>query len=77
MNTLYSNILLTLKPLHYSGDSKNVNFNKYCTAHIESHNCHASFLEYNVPPSEETMKIPFFEEGITDLSFDSVKITFL
>jgi hypothetical protein len=64
MKTQYSDILSTLKSLHYSGDRKNFIFYKYCTTYIEQHNCHASLLEYNVPPLEETMKIHFFEEGI-------------
>jgi hypothetical protein len=37
VNTMCSNILLTLKSLHYSGNCKNFNFNKYCAAHLEQH----------------------------------------
>jgi hypothetical protein len=77
INTLYSNILLTLKSLHYSGNHKNFNFDKYYTTDVEQHNCHAFLLEYNVLPLEETAKTHFFEEGITDLSFGSVKSTIL
>jgi hypothetical protein len=39
--SMYSNILTTLKALHYLGDCKNFTFNKYGTAHVEQHNHHA------------------------------------
>ncbi len=42
---------------------------KYCTAHVDQHNCHAALAEWNVKPLEETMKIHYFEGRITDLSF--------
>jgi hypothetical protein len=57
VNTMCSDILLTLKNLHYSGDRKNFNFDKYCTAHVEQHNRHAALAKYGVTPLEETMKI--------------------
>jgi hypothetical protein len=50
---------------------------KYCTAHVDQHNCHAALAEWNVKPLEETMKIHYFEGGITDPSFASVKSTIL
>jgi hypothetical protein len=64
-----SDILLTLKNLHYSGDRKNFNFDKYCTAHVEQHNRHAALAKYGVTPLEETMKIHYFEDRISDSSF--------
>ncbi len=70
---MVSDILATLKCLHYSGDRKNFNFDKYCTAHMEQHNCHATLAKYGVTPLEETMKIHYFEDGISDSSFASVK----
>jgi hypothetical protein len=69
--------LSTLKSLHYSGDWRNFTFDKYCTAHVDQHNPHAALAEWNVKPLEETMKIHYFEEGITDPSFASVKSTIL
>ncbi len=77
VNTIVSEILLTLKSLHYSGDCKNFNFDKYCNAHVEQHNCHAALSKYNVAPLEETMMIHYFEDGISDLSFASVKSTIM
>ena len=38
VSTMHSDIILTLKALFYSGDRKNYNFDKYCTAHVEQHN---------------------------------------
>jgi hypothetical protein len=67
---ILSDILLTLKNLHYS-------FDKYCTAHVDQHNCHAALAEWNVKPLEETMKIHYFEGEITDPSFASVKRTIM
>jgi hypothetical protein len=77
VNTMVADILLTLKALHYGGDWRNFTFDKFCTAHVDQHNCHAALAEWNVPPLEETMKIHYFEDGITDPSFAAVKSTML
>jgi hypothetical protein len=77
VSTMVSKILLTLKSLHYSGDCKNFTFDKYCTAHVDQHNCHAALSKWNVPPLEVSMKIHYFEGRITDLSFASVKNTIM
>ncbi len=50
VNTMVTDILLTLKSLHYSGDKKNFTFDKYCTAHVDQHNCHATLAKWNVKP---------------------------
>jgi len=73
INTLYTDILQTLKGLFYSGDRRNFTFDKYCTAHVEQHNRHASLSEYNVPALEESMKIHYFEEGIKDPSLEAAR----
>jgi hypothetical protein len=70
---MVSDILMTLNSLHYSGDHKNFNFDKYCTAHMEQHNCHAALVEYGVTLLEKTMKIHYFQDGISDSSFASIK----
>jgi hypothetical protein len=77
VNTMVPDILLTLKSLHYSGDQRNFTFDKYCTAHVDQHNCHAALAEWNVKPLKKTMKIHYFEGGITDPSFASVNSTIL
>jgi hypothetical protein len=74
---MVADILLTLKSLHYSGDQRNFTFDKYCTSHLDQHNCHAALAKWNVKPLKETMKIHYFEDGITDPSFASVKSTIL
>ncbi len=74
---MVANILLTLKVLHYGGDWRNFTFDKYCTAHVDQHNHHAALAEWNVAPLEETMKIHYFEDGIIDPSFATVKSTIL
>jgi hypothetical protein len=74
---MVANILSTLKALHYGGDRRNFTFDKFCTAHVDQHNCHAALAKWNVPPLEETMKIHYFEDGITDPSFAAVKSTIL
>jgi hypothetical protein len=73
VNTMVADILLTLKALRYGGDWRNFTFDKFCTAHVDQHNCHTALAEWNVPPLEETMKIHYFEDGITDPSFAAVK----
>jgi hypothetical protein len=77
VNTMVADILLTLKSLHYSGNWRNFTFDKYCTAHVDQHNCHAVLAEWNVKPLEETMKIHYFEGGITDPSFASIRSTIM
>ncbi len=77
--TIVSEILSTLRSLHYSGDCKNFNFDKYCTAHVDQHNRHAALSKYGIAPLEETMKmkIHYFEDRITNLSLAYVKSTIM
>ncbi len=77
VNTMVADILSTLKTLHYGGDWRNFTFDKFCTAHVDRHNRYAALAKWNVPPFEETMKIHYFEDGITDPSFAAVKSTIL
>ena len=77
VSTMHSGIILTLKTLFYSGDRKNYNFDKYCTAHVEQHNRLTALLEFRVQDLDEAMKIHYFEEGIKDDSFNSVKTTIM
>jgi hypothetical protein len=74
---MHSNIILTLKTLFYSGDRKDYTFDKYCTAHVEQHNPLTALLEFGVKGIDEAMKIHYFQEGIKDDSFNSVKTTIL
>jgi hypothetical protein len=60
VNTMVANVLLTLKALHYSGDWRNFRFDKYCTAHVGQHNCHAALAKWNVAPLEKKHEDPLF-----------------
>jgi hypothetical protein len=73
VNTMVNNILSSLKSKIYQGDRKNFNFDKYCLAHVAEHNRHASLVEYDVAPLEESMKIHYFEEGIKDPTLDAAQ----
>jgi hypothetical protein len=74
---MVADILSALKALHYGGDWRNFTFDKYCTAHVDQHNCHAALAEYDVAPLEESMKIHYFEDGISDPLLAAVKTTIL
>jgi hypothetical protein len=52
-------------------------FDKYCTAHVDQHNCHAALAKWNVVPLEESMKIHYFKDGISDPSLAVFKTTIL
>ncbi len=73
VNTMVNDILSSLKSKIYEGDCKNFNFDKYCLAHVAEHNRHASLLEYDIAPLEESMKIHYFEEGIKDPTLDAAR----
>jgi hypothetical protein len=77
VQTQVADVLSTLKSLHYNGDRKNWNFDKFCTAHVEQHNRHAALAEYGVDPLQETLKIHYFEDGISDPSLAAVKTSIL
>jgi hypothetical protein len=72
VDLMASNILTTLKNLHYSGDRTNFTFDKYCTAHAEQHNRHSALQEFGVKPLEERDKILHFQQGIKDPTFKPV-----
>jgi hypothetical protein len=77
VNTMVADVFSTLKALRYSGDWRNFTFDKYCTAHVDQHNRHAALAEWNMAPLEESMKIHFFKDGISDPSLAAVKTTIL
>ena len=66
VDAMRNNIISSLKMKIYQGDRKNFNFDKYCLAHAAEHNRHASLLEYDVAPLEDSMQIHYFEKGIKD-----------
>jgi hypothetical protein len=67
-------ILAQLQALRYEGDRRNYNFDKYVQLHMQQHNLHADLADYGVAPLSENLKVLWFKEGITDKSFDVVKM---
>ncbi len=74
---MHADIISTLKTLFYSGNRKNYTLDKYCTAHVEQHNRLSALLEFGFQGLDKPMKIHYFQEGIKDNSFDSVKTMIL
>ena len=70
-STSFNTFLSSLKLKIYQGDRKNLNFDKYCLAHVCEHNRHSALVEYDVTPLEESMKIHYFEKGIKDPTLDA------
>ncbi len=66
-------ILSTLRSLTYTGDSKNFNFEKYVTNHVEQHNLSASLIEYRGAAIDESSKIHYFMTGIQCSTFEAAK----
>jgi hypothetical protein len=77
VSTMHADIISTLKTLFYSGNRKNYTLDKYCTAHVEQHNRLSALLEFGFQGLDKPMKIHYFQEGIKDNSFDSVKTMIL
>jgi hypothetical protein len=67
-------ILAQLQALKYEGDHRNYTLDKYVQLHMQQQNLHADLTDYGVAPLSENLKILWFKEGITDKSFDVVKM---
>jgi hypothetical protein len=61
-----------LQSLQYDGDRRNFDFNKYVALHVAEHNDHNDLGEYGVDPLTKSLKILWFQKGITDKSLDTV-----
>jgi hypothetical protein len=44
---------------------------------VEQHNQHAALAEFNVAPLEESMKIHYYKDRVTDSSINSIKSTIM
>jgi hypothetical protein len=66
-----------LQSLAYDGDRRNFDFNKYVALHVAGHNDHNDLGEYGVEPLTESLKILWFQKGITDKSLDAVRASIL
>ena len=73
---LYSARINCLSSLRYDTDQKNWNFEKYLMAHVKEHNTldtlHAEYGQQRMP---EAMKMKYFQDGISDRTFDSVPLS--
>jgi hypothetical protein len=67
-------ILGQLQALKYEGDRRNFTFDKYVQLHMQQHNLHADLADYGIASLSENLKILWFKEGITDKSFEVVKM---
>jgi hypothetical protein len=73
VSTLSTNILSTLRGLTYTGDSKNFNFDKYVTNHVQQHNLATSLIDYGGMQLDKHLKINYFVTGIQCSDFDAAK----
>jgi hypothetical protein len=65
------------KLLQYDGDRRNFDFNKYVALHVVGHNNHDDLGAYSVEPLTKSLKILWFQKGITDKSLDAVRASIL
>jgi hypothetical protein len=75
---LYQQTLKRLSDLKYNGFSnpKNWNFDKYTIAHVSAHNTlHTLHMDYDVDAMPESLKIKYYQDGISYPSFNSVRLS--
>jgi hypothetical protein len=64
--------MIRLQSLQYDGNRRIFNFNKNVALHVAGHNDHNDLGEYGVEPLTESLKILWFQKGITDMSINAV-----
>jgi hypothetical protein len=67
-----SAIMTRLQSLQYDGDRRHFNFNTYVAFHVAGHNDHNDLGAYGVEPLTESLKILWFQKGITDKGLNAV-----
>ncbi len=72
-----SAIMTRLQSLQYDGDRRNFDLNKYVALHVAEHNDHNDLGEYGVEPLTKSLKILWFQKGITGKSLDAVRASLL
>ena len=72
-----SAIRTRLQLIQYDGDRRNFNFNKYAALHVAGLNDHADLGAYGVKSLAESLKILWFQKGITDKGLDAVHASIL
>jgi hypothetical protein len=70
--TSESAIMTRLQLLQYDGDKRNFNFNKCVALHVAGHNNHNDLGAYGVEPLTKSLKIFWFQKGITDKGLGAV-----
>ncbi len=75
--TSQSAIMTRLQLLQYDGNRRNFDFNKYVALHVAGHNHHNDLGEYGVEPITKSLKILWFQKGITDKSLDAIRASIL
>ena len=75
---LHAQTLKKLSDLRYDGHSnpKAWSFDKYTIAHVAAHNTlHTLHVDYNSDALPEALKIKYYQDGITDPFFNSVRLS--
>ena len=73
VQTQTKSVLASLDSFRYEECRKNFTFETYVLKHIEQHNLHNELVEHGADPISESMKIHYFQTGILNKDFDSVK----
>ena len=66
-----------LQLLQYDGNRRNFDFNKYVALHVVGHNDHDDLGAYSIEPLTKSLKILWFQKGITDKGLDGVQVSIL
>ena len=66
-----------LQLLQYDGNRRNFDFNKYVALHVVGHNDHDDLGAYGIEPLTKSLKILWFQKGITDKGLDGVQVSIL
>ena len=64
-----------LRPSKFDGEKRGFTFDKYVALHVQGHVEHDDLQQYGVDPLTEELKILWFQSGITDKTFDAVRLT--
>ena len=66
-----------LQLLQYDDDRRNSDFNKYVALDVVRHNDHNDLGAYSVEPLTKSLKILWFQKGITDKGLNAVWVSIL
>jgi hypothetical protein len=61
-----------LQSLRFDGERHGFPFDKYVALHVQGHVEHDDLQQYGVDPLTDSLKILWFQNGITDKSLDAV-----